>query len=260
MDGTKIDFDYCLDQIKKQINTDYISQDIYLKSDDMNKVFTNIENSLNRLYENTRYLEDAITYCDAFLNNRISEYEQEITQTLKSIEDIRDKNKNSAYMEYLCNFKDDMSVKKDRNDEVISSTLYKEGALCLGMKMKTDIEYSDVSRRSSFVPYYNNIKDIKNNYYRSYFIEERMANKGVIETITITLDRPQPLNYIDLKAINCDIKKFRVVYVNGIEEERDYKTGIMPTSVIAQIKFDLVCKNFNKVLYYIQKNKLTEDV
>ena len=94
MDKTKIDFNYCLEQIKREINTEYKPQDIYLNSNDMNEVFSNIENSLNTLYENTRYLEDAISYCDAFLNLKINEYEQDITQTLKAIEDIRDINRN----------------------------------------------------------------------------------------------------------------------------------------------------------------------
>ena len=260
MDKTKIDFNYCLEQIKREINTEYKPQDIYLDSNYMNEVFSNIENSLNTLYENTRYLEDAISYCDAFLNLKINEYEQDITQTLKAIEDIRDINRNNAYIEYLCNFKDDLSVKKDRNNEVISNALYKEGALTLGIKRDTPITYSNVSKKSVFVPYYNNINNIKNEYYRSYFIEERIASKGVIETITITLDKPQTINYIDLKKVNCNIENFRVVYLNGIEEKRDYKTGIMPSAIITQIKFDLVCKNYNKSTYYVQKDKLTEDV
>ena len=46
MDKTKIDFNYCLEQIKREINTEYKPQDIYLDSNDMNEVFSIIENSL----------------------------------------------------------------------------------------------------------------------------------------------------------------------------------------------------------------------
>lgn len=260
MDKTKIDFNYCLEQIKREIYTNYNLQDIFLKSNDMNEVFNNIEKSLNILYENTRYLEDAISYCDAFLNLKIGEYEQDITQTLKSIEDIRDINRNNSYIEYLCNFVDDLSIKKDRDGHIISNTLYKENVLMLGIKNETPVSYSNVSKKSIFVPYYNNLNKIKKEFYRSYYIEEKIANKGIVETITITLDKPQTINYIDLGTVNCNIENFRLVYLNGLEEQKEYKTGIIPSSIITQIKFDLVCKNYNKSTYYIKKNKLTEDV
>lgn len=260
MDKTKINFKYCLEQIKREIDTEYKSQDIFLNSKNINDVFNKIEKSLNMLYENTRYLEDAISYCDAFLNLKINEYEQDITQTLKGIEDIRDINRNNAYIEYLCNFRDDLSTKKDRDNSIISNALYKENSLVLGIKNETTVSYSNVSKRSTFVPYYNNITNIQKEFYRSYYIEEKIANKGISETITITLDRPQTINYIDLKTVNCNIENFRLVYLNGIEEKKEYKTGIMPSSIITQIKFDLVCKNYNKSTYYIKKDKLTEDV
>lgn len=260
MDKTKIDFNYCLEQIKREINTEYKSQDIFLNSKDINNVFSNIEKSLNTLYENTRYLEDAISYCDAFLNLKINEYEQDITQTLKGIEDIRDINRNNAYIEYLCNFRDDLSIKKDRDNSIISNALYKENSLVLGIKNETPVSYSNISKRSTFVPYYNNITNIQKEFYRSYYIEEKIANKGISETITITLDRPQTINYIDLKTVNCNIENFRLVYLNGIEEKKEYKTGIMSSAIITQIKFDLVCKNYNKSTYYIKKDKLTDDV
>ena len=73
MDNTNIDFEYSIEQIKRPIVTDYNMQQIYLNSEDINNGFKNMENSLNILYENTRYLEDAISYCDACLNLKITE-------------------------------------------------------------------------------------------------------------------------------------------------------------------------------------------
>ena len=56
MDNTNIDFEYSIEQIKRPIVTDYNMQQIYLNSEDINNGFKNMENSLNILYENTRYL------------------------------------------------------------------------------------------------------------------------------------------------------------------------------------------------------------
>lgn len=260
MDNTKIDFNYSLEQIKRPISSTCHKQDKYLNSQDMNMSFNNIENSLNLLYENTRYLEDAIAYCDAFLHLKIEEYNQDIQETLKSIENIRDINKSSAYIEYPCKFKDDLSIKKDRNGSVISNMLLKENCLMLSAKNDKTINYANVSKSSTFVPYYNNIKAIKTEPYRTYYTEEKIANKGVVETITITLNQPTEINYVNIKNTNSTITNFRLIYVNGIEDLIDYKTGIVPKAIVAQIKFDLVCKKYTTTKYYMDKNKLTDDV
>lgn len=260
MDNTKIDFNYSLEQIRREIPISFNGQNIILNSQDMNTTFNNIEKSLNTLYENTRYLEDAISYCNTFLNIKIDEYSQDIKEILKGIEDIRDINKNNAYIEYLCKFKDDLSNKKDRNNMPISNMLLKENSLMLGIKTDKIIDYSNVTKVSSFIPYYNNLSDIKKQFYRSYYIEEKIANKGITETITITLDQPTEINYIDIKPVNADIKNFRLVYINGTEEYLNYETGLIPNAIVAQIKFDLVCKKYSLSKYYMDKNKVTEDV
>lgn len=260
MDNTKIDFNYSLEQLKRPIPLDFNSQEIYLNSNDINTAFKNIEESLNILYENTRYLEDAIAYCDAFLNIKINEYSKDIQDTLKAIEDIRDINKNSAYIEYLCSFQNDLAIKKDRDDSIISNTAIKENVLMLGIDTDKVIDYLNVSKISSFVPYYNNLDKIKDEYYRTYYIEEKIANKGIKETITITLQEPTEMNYIDIKTVNSNIENFRLIYINGVEDYVDYTTGIIPAAIVAQIKFDLVCKKYTTSKYLMDKNKITDDV
>lgn len=260
MDNTQIDFNYSLKQIKRPVLLEYNKQEKYLDSKDMNIAFDNMEESLNLLYENTRYLEDAISYCDAFLNLKIEEYNQDIQETLKSIENIRDINKNSAYIEYSCKFKDDLSLKKDRNGSIISNTILKENCLLLGAKTNKDVDYANISKSSTFVPYYNNLKAIKTEPYRTYYTEEKIANKGIIETITITLNQPTEINFISIKNINSTIENFRLIYINGLEDQIDYKTGIVPKAIVAQIKFDLVCKKYTTTKYYMDKSKLTDDL
>ena len=259
-DNTKIDFNYCIEQINRDISLEHNDQSTYLNSNDANIAFNEIETSLNTLYENTRYLEDAINYCNAFLNIKIDEYSQEIQETLKAIENIRDINKNSSYIEYICNFKDDLSIKKDRNNAVISNALLKQGYYMLGIKTDKTIDYANITKTSSYVPYSNNINNIKTENYRTYYIEEKIANKGISETITITLTEPSEINYINIKAVNSDIKNMRLIYINGIEEYIDYDSGIIPNAIVAQIKFDLICKKYTTSTYYMDKNKVTNDI
>ena len=260
MDKTNIDFEYSIEQIKREIPSISFPQDKILDSDKINTTFKNMEDSLNTLYENTRYLEDAIDYCHAFLNLRIEEYSQDIKSTLKSIEDIRDINKNASYLEYAIPFRDDSSTKKDRDNTIISTVINKNDYLMLGIKNQKDIEWADIAKKSAYVHYKSNLESISNEVYRTFYIEEQVANKGVVETITITLSEPTNINYIDIKPVNADIQNFRLVYANGIEEYKEYKSGIMKDEIVAQIKFELVNKTYTNAKYYMQKSKVTDDI
>ena len=251
MDKTNIDFNYSIEQINKEIPAFFFPQDNLLDSEKMNETFKNMEDSLNKLYENTRYLEDAIDYCEAFLNIKIEECSQEIKSTLKSIEDIRDINKNASYLEYPIVFKDEATIKKDRDNSIISTTILKDDYLMLGLKSEKNISWSNINKKSAHVSYQSNLEDIKNNPYRTFYIEEQVANKGIVETITITLDEPTNINYIDIETVYSNIENFRLIYANGVEVYHDYKSGVMNDAIVAQIKFDLVNKNYTNTKYYM---------
>ena len=260
MDKTNIDFEYSIEQIKREIPSISFPQDKILDSNKMNATFKNMEDSLNTLYENTRYLEDAIDYCHAFLNLRIEEYSQDIKSTLKSIEDIRDINKNASYLEYAIPFRDDASIKKDRDNSIIPTVINKNDYLMLGIKNEKNIEWADIAKKSAYVHYKSNLENISTDVYRTFYIEEKVANKGVVEIITITLKEPTNINYIDIKPVNADIQNFRLVYANGIEDYKEYKSGVMQDAIVAQIKFELVNKKYTNTKYYMQKSKVTDDV
>lgn len=261
IDNTKIDFDYSINQIKQELDTNniYLQEDI-LDSELINKTFENFEYRLNKLYENTRYLEDAINYCEAFLNLKIKDYSQQIININKAIEDTSEINRNSSYIEYLIAFKDDLSQKKDRDNSIISTMAINNNYLYLNNAKEQTITYKDISKKSNYVPYKTNFDNTQNMSYKSYYIEEKIAEKGVSETITITLDTPTKINYLDLKAINADIKNVKLIYLNGIEEQIDYESCVIPEVIVAQIKFDIVCKSYKSSSYYIDKDKLTTDV
>ena len=260
MDKTNIDFQYSINQIQREIPNVSFPQDTILDSEKMNITFKNMEDSLNTLYENTRYLEDAIDYCHAFLNLKIEEYSQDIKNTLKSIEDIRDINKNASYLEYTVPFRDDMSIKKDRDSSVISTIINKNDYLSLGIKNEKNIILGNIDKKSTYVPYKSNLKNISEEAYRTFYIEEKIANKGIVETIIITFKEPTNINYIDIKPVNAEIQNFRLVYANGIEDYKEYKSGIMQDAIVAQIKFELVNKKYTNAKYYMQKSKVTDDV
>lgn len=258
---TNIDFEYSISKINEPISSDIHLQDKVLDSKKMKKTFETIESNLNKLYENTRFLEDAIDYCEAFLNLKIQDYSLEIKNILKSIEDIRDINKNQGYIEHLIPLIDDACFKKDRDGSAISNAHNQNGYLMLNTKLEEIIKPAIVTKKSSYVAYSDNIKDILNNKrYNTYYIEESIAGKGITETITITLETPTRINYAFIDVINCDIENFRLVYANGVEDYVECKNGFFNEAVVSQIKFDINTKKYKSNKYWVYKDKDIEDV
>lgn len=255
-----IDFEYAINKVKEDINLDIILQDKILDSNKMNDSLKSIENSLNKLYENSRYLEDAIDYCKTFLSVKIDDYTSDIKATLKSIEDIRDINKNMAYMEQPIAFKDNKNIISDRDGSNIASSIIKNDKLILGNKSEINIDYKDCTRKSDSIPYDDNISEIKTEPYRATYIEEKVAAGGLKESITITLKTPSELNSLDIKTVNANIKNLRYVYVNGMEDYIDYNTGVTTNKIVASIKFDLVCSRYTQSAYYLDKDKLADNI
>ena len=255
-----IDFEYAINKVKEDINLDIILQDKILDSNKMNDSLKSIEDSLNKLYENSRYLEDAIDYCKTFLSVKIDDYTSDIKATLKSIEDIRDINKNMAYMEQPIAFKDNKNIISDRDGSNIASSIIKNDKLILGNKSEINIDYKDCTRKSDSIPYDENINEIKTEPYRTTYIEEKVATGGLKESITITLKTPSELNSLDIKTVNANIKNLRYVYVNGMEDYIDYDTGVTTNKIVASIKFDLVCSRYTQSAYYLDKDKLADNI
>jgi hypothetical protein len=255
-----IDFEYAINAVKQKIDLNIIPQDNIMNSNSMNESFKSIENSLNKLYENSRYLEDSIDYCKTFLSLKIDDYTTDIKSTLRSIEDIRDINKNMAYIEYTVPFIENKSVMSDRDGKSISSSIVKNDMLIIGNKSENTIEFNSCFRKSDNMPYSENIDEIKTEPYRAIYIEEKIANGGIVETITMTLKEPTEINYLDIQTTNCDIKNLRYVYLNGIEDYIEYDTGITPNKIVASIKFDLVCKRYDISTYQLDKDKITDSL
>lgn len=250
IDKTNIDFDYSISKINEPIDNNIAFQEQILDSKKINTTFQTIENNLNKLYENTRFLEDAIDYCETFLNLKIQDYSLEIKNILKSIENIRDINKNQGYIEYLIPFIDDASIKKDRDDSKISTTYNQNGYLMLNTKKEEIYNNYSISKKSTYVSYSENLQSLlKNIPYNVYYIENSIANKGITETITITLEQPTRINYAFIDVINCNLENFRLVYANGVEDYVDNTNGFFNEAVVSQIKFDINTKRYKSSKY-----------
>ena len=254
---TPVDFDYAINKIIEGTNPSIYLQGDILDSEYMNKTFTEIENTLNTLYEKTRYLEDSIAYTKNFLDERINKFSNNVDSILKSIENEADSAKNLSYISYNVPFVKNTDILHDRGRTTnIRPLIIRNKSLTLDYKVNKDQEFSFWKRESDHWPYISNIDNVKNEPYRSIFLEEKLVQNGVSETIYVSLDGPTEINFLDIKPVNCVIKNLKFGLINGIEENvGDYSVDMPINSrMCTYIKFDLVCQHYDLIEYNLDKD------
>ena len=260
-----IDFDYAIDAITAKIEPEIINQGTILESAKFNKTFEEIEKSLNTLYEQTRYLEDAIQYARVFLDTKVKDFNEEMDSIIKELDEAIEPTKNLAYLSYNVPLKQNLVSINDRDNGAnkLPPLLSKDKKLTLNYESDSDISFSSIYRLSDSVPYDDNLLDsITSKRYSAIYLEEQVVKDGLTETLVIHFNNPVTINIFDFELSNCNIKNIRFGLINGIEEyASDYKlisNNISRTCIY--IKFDLVCTNYEMIEYEVDKNKITDNL
>lgn len=259
-----IDFDYAIQQITDKKDTDIVLQNDILDSAKFNYTFNEIEETLNSLYEKTRYLEDSIQYAKIFLDTKVREFNDEMTSTIKELDALLDMSKNLSYISYNVPFKPNDVYIRDRDSyNNIRPLLVKDKALKLGFPTRKTYTPSSVNRVCDSVPYDDNIKTmISDKSYKAIYLEEKLIKNGLTETLIFYFPKPVTINMLDFVPVNSSIKNIRFGLINGIEERAsDYNLDMQNTHrTCIYVKFDLVCINYNTVVYEVDKDKITDNL
>lgn len=260
-----IDFSYAIDKITNATDPNIIQQGSILESDKFNTTFKEIETTLNTLYEKTRYLEDSIQYAKTFLETKNREFNEEMQSIIKELESLLDMSKNLAYISHNVPLKANSIYINDRDIAFsnLSPLIVKDNVLTLNYAMDTSHDYSSIQRLSNSIPYDDNLSTIKTDKnYKAIYLEEQVIQNGLTETLIVYFPEPVLINVLNFVPANCEVKNIRFGLINGVEENAaDYDLSIqnIPRSCI-YIKFDLVCKNYNTVIYKVEKNKITDNL
>ena len=266
-----IDFDYAISQLLQGTNTDIYLQANVLNSDYMNKSFEQIENTLNTLYEKTRYLEDSIAYTKEFLETKINHFNNEINSVLHEIENVANSSKNLAYISYNVPFVNNTAILSDRDGRPLHPLEVRDNKhLTLGYKKNDDIKFNSCKRVSNLIPYKDNLDSIKalgkitrnkNEAYRAIYLEEQLRSDGLSETITFYFKEPVDINNINISTSNCKVENLKFGLINNIAEYIDEYTIDMPIKArqCVYIQFDLVCLNYELIKYELDKRYIEEN-
>lgn len=255
-----IDFNYACDQINRKLEDDVYIQGDILESTSFNTTLTTIENNLNMLYENCRNLENMINYCKTFLSVKVDQYTKETDAVLNLIEDVRDINKNMAYVDYPVELISQNRIYQDRDNSSLPMCQIQNSKVILGEAHAENVPFNMCARKSNSIPYKENLSNLGSETYRVTYIEDNIIKNGMKEEITINFLSPVTINNINLKTSNCTIENIVYRYINGTKEyQSTYTTGTMSPKLITSMSFDLVCTNYRHTIYKIDKNKMTDN-
>lgn len=260
-----IDFDYAINKITEEKNADIKEQKNILDSTSFNHTFKEVEETLNTLYEKTRYLEDSIQYAKSFLDTKIRDFNNEMQSTIKELESLLDMSKNLSYISYNVPLKANSIYINDRDSHYnnLSPLIIKDSALTLGYKKINKHKLSSINRICDCIPYDDNLNTaIKTEKYQGIYLEEKLIKDGLRETLVFYFPKPITINVLDFKPINCSVQNIRFGLINGIEERaHDYNLAMTNTyRTCIYIKIDLVCTNYNTIIYEVEKDKITNSL
>lgn len=264
-----IDFDYAISKILHGTETNIYLQPEILKSDYINESFKQVENTLNTLYEKTRYLEDSIAYTKQFLETRISYFNNEINAVLHEIENVADSAKNLSYISYNVPFIECKKSIYDRDGITsIQPLVIRDNNLTLDYLTNETNQFSHLSRICDSIPYKDNMaivnqfKNFEEEAYRTIYLEEKAIPDGMVESIYMDFKEPIIVNTLNIKLSNCIIKNLKFGLINSTEEFiGDYTMDMsINTRVCKYIKFDLVCTNYDLNVYTIDKSLITDNI
>lgn len=258
-----IDFDYAINQIIKNTSPTVHLQADVLSSENMNNSFEEIENTLNTLYEKTRYLEDAIAYTKTFLETRISDFNNQISSVLHEIENTVDAAKNLSYISYNVPFVENKRSIIDRDGVTsLSPLIIKNKNLTLDYLLDENKKYNIWTRVTDSIPYKDNINKIASENYRTIYLEEKLKSEGMKETIYTYFEEPTLVNDLNIEPVNCVVQNLRFGLINGLEDVIEFYDMDMPIAprVCTYIKFDLVCTNYDYNVYTLDKSLLTDNI
>ena len=220
-----IDFDYAISKILHGTETNIYLQPEILKSDYINESFKQVENTLNTLYEKTRYLEDSIAYTKQFLETRISYFNNEINAVLHEIENVADSAKNLSYISYNVPFIECKKSIYDRDGITsIQPLVIRDNNLTLDYLTNETQQFSHLSRICDSIPYKDNMtivnqfKNFEEEAYRTIYLEEKAIPNGMVESIRMDFKNPITVNTLNIKLSNCIIKNLKFGLINGTEE------------------------------------------
>lgn len=242
-------------------NFELDKQEKYLDSEKYDNAFEKVETSLDRLYEKTRVLEDIIAYTKDFLEQTVIEYESECNDLLKAIESKRDDLKTRSYITIDVPFKESLTTYIDRNEIRINDAAIYDKKVTIKEGKKEEVNIDNFTVKRNNVNYEDNIEELNNSPYRTYYLLDEPAKAGVKEDLTANMKDGGTINSIEIKNTNCIVANVKYNLKNGsIEYEDDVqRLYYSKTRDVKSIDASIIAKQIRPVTYEVDTLRMDKN-
>jgi len=245
--STASDFESAVKELTKDREALSQTYKAEMSSEDHNKIFQDIENELNAIYEHLRILEDIKNYCKSSIIKAIGEEKVKLMDKLKVIEHASDSFSDTSCVAYEIglNTASDMEV-RDRNGDVIPFMRNNEGQLEVDGLDSRHATISTVKCSAYDQCYSNTAYNLASGEAsRNLYVLDSPINKGVTELYEIMFKEPVRCNYISINTVNCDAEDVEMfLNASGMTSKLDITEGYINETQIYGLRFSIKAMNF----------------
>ncbi len=243
------------------LNKEFTYQTDNFSSKDYNSTMLAIEARLNLFYEHARGLEDSIEYAKEFIKENIYSIKKECSDILNSIEENIDSIRDGGYTIINVPLQESNGSYVDRDKKTLLRHSIYDGVIALSSKNETSREIYKISTINNFIPYRQNIENIKDKKaYRSFYMLDNPVNGGLKEQIKIDLKSESESNQLTVITSNCKVND--VVY----ESENGTKiftngggSAIQKMRPIKSITITTETSSYKKMTYYVDESRIASN-
>lgn len=238
-------------------STDFINEDLPLQtkqqtflldSNLFNDTFKSFEDSLNKLYEKVRVLNDIIDYIENFADYKISTARNHIINNMKLLNLNRDRLKTNESILVSDDFTEDhLEIYKDRDGSVLNRCVVSNGNLVMSNTLNENNTDFYLTKKSpgSIVDRTDIIGHDRS--IISVYKTNEIISDGIKETIHIDFAEPVSLNYINLDLLNAKIESAKIIESNGNETLLEDTTYLyFAETEIQSVEFVIISNQFTK--------------
>lgn len=229
----------------------------YLVSDHYNYNYKIIEKRINDLYVKTRVLYDIAEYVKYHLDNKIIDFNDNLSSILNNIEHYRDALKYKAFITYNAKFarsSNDVFLDRD-NATVLPEASISNAGVTLARYNIIDIPVKSASIEDNlFEKKRSDISGLlADGTYKVFYYVDVSASPIIREKINIIFEGPVTINYINLNNLNCVVSN--VMLINSSSQKEPINPDIFNKSIslsgIYGFEFTIECSNYENINFTV---------
>lgn len=243
------------------LNKEFTYQTDNFNSEDYNSTMLAIESRLNLFYEYARGLEDSIEYAKEFIKDNIYSTKKECNDILNSIEENIDSIRDGGYIVINVPLQESNGSYVDRDKKALPRHSIYDGVVTLSSKNESSRDIHKISTINNFIPYRQNIENIKDKKaYRSFYMLDNPINGGLKEQVKVEFKSEMESNQLTVVTSNCKVSD--VVYESSNGSKIFTSGGIGSIQKIRPVKsvtITVETSSYKKMTYYVDESRIANN-